>query len=597
MGVRYFKSGRGSALTAVARYAATLTAVVGATLWFGSVFWHGVIEAPVTVTTADVTTTPVTASAVLESGDDWTQNLRSEKFWASKKTGEPSKPYKTAKSETRGSSDPDFSGRSGLLKTTVPTPGAEPKAPSAPASKAPQSPLQSSKGSPKTERADGSTWYSGDGNHRTVCVRLCDGYFWPISFSTDRDNFGRDKRVCENSCGGSQTRLYTHENPGQDIEQMVDVKGVPYTKLRTAFLFRTSFDQSCKCNAHPWEQASKDRHRMYALEAEKRKGSQHAAAELTRMKSALIEARKAATAVRTAAIDTRTGGARIDAAPGAAPAITKRGDTPVSAVVARHAPLAGLLMGDETLGPLAAVLAAATAVPAVPTPRLPQWAQLVPPTAPPTGTPPTATTINDVTVGRPLIVASSDGVTKLPPAPFALPNTAPVMPLPTHSASLAIPSNRSGAPEPAPQAKAQASQRLAVTAPPIIAHASDELGIKAPMAVNTAQLEQINAARKTVETPVVKAKVAAAEPRNEPKVVERRAPPERKPEPRDERRVAVVRPASPPPLRVVERPTPRPAVRVVEASRPTPPIARARPQQVTAVRNDAWRVRVFEGRP
>jgi Protein of unknown function (DUF2865) len=546
---------------------------------------------------------------VLEGGDDWTQNIRSEKFWASKKNGDTAKPYKTAKSETRGSVDPDFNGRSGLLKTSVPTPAAKvPPASSSslkPSSLQPSSSPQPSKGSPKSERADGANWYSGDGNHRTVCVRLCDGYFWPISFSTDSDNFDRDKRVCEKSCGGSQTRLYTHDNPGQDIEQMVDLKGVPYTKLRTAFLFRASYDESCKCNAHPWEQASKDRHRIYALEAEKRKGSQHAAAELTRMKSALIETRKAATAVRTASAEARTG-TRTDAAP----AITKRGEMSAPAVVARHAPLAGLLTADETLGPLAVEGVAATVASAHPTNRLQQWAQLMPPPSP----------LNDISTDavsvRSVLVASSDIVTKLPAAPFVLPNTAPVMSSVTQSASLAASSPR-GPAQDKPNAPGQTAPRLAVTAPPIIAHASDELGIKAPMAVNTAQLEQINTVRKVADLsspppassspksidPTAKPKIAAIEPRNEPKMVERREPerserkPERKPEPREERRVAVVRPvAPPPPPRVVERPTPRPAVRVVEASRPSPPMARARPQQVTAARNDQWRVRVFEAR-
>jgi hypothetical protein len=541
MGVRYFKGGRGSFGSAVLRYAAVLAVSVGATVWSGSAVWDAVIDASNAANPELSAHAPRTASAVLESSDDWMQNVRSEKFWASNKSGGSNKP---AKPESRSSSGPDFSQRSGLIKTSVPTPSSEVKS---------QSPSPKSSTS-KNERADGSNWYSGDGNHRTVCVRLCDGYFWPISFSTDSDNFDRDKRVCEKSCGSSQTRLFVYDNPGQEVEQMVDLKGVPYSKLRTAFLFRTNYDQSCKCNAHPWEQASKDRHRIYALEAEKRKGSQHAAAELTRMKSALIEARKTATAVRTASVETTRAGATRTDVTVATGTSGKR--------TARHAPLSGELTGDE----VPELLALEESQP-VASGRLQQWAQMMPQALP-----------LAVSQSR-QSVASSELVTKIPAAPFVLPDSAPPVTFKVASA---------------PQ------HNLPIAAPPIIAGANDELGIKAPLAVNTAQLEQINVPRKSAvdqtktAQSVPKQKLAAVEPepRAEPKPL-RREPP--KPEPREERRAAVVRPTPAPAPRVVERPAPRPAVRVVEAPRP-PQVARARPQQVTAVRSDNWRVRVFESR-
>ena len=46
----------------------------------------------------------------------------------------------------------------------------------------------------------GSRRSSQPSGHRTVCVRMCDGYFWPISFATTDDNFEQDQSVCENSC-------------------------------------------------------------------------------------------------------------------------------------------------------------------------------------------------------------------------------------------------------------------------------------------------------------------------------------------------------------------------------------------------------------
>ena len=51
------------------------------------------------------------------------------------------------------------------------------------------------------------------GSLRTVCVRLCDGYYFPISFSTSRERLAQDSKTCESRCG-SEGRLFVHRNPG-----------------------------------------------------------------------------------------------------------------------------------------------------------------------------------------------------------------------------------------------------------------------------------------------------------------------------------------------------------------------------------------------
>jgi hypothetical protein len=117
------------------------------------------------------------------------------------------------------------------------------------------------------------------GTYRTLCVRLCDGYYFPISFSATRDRLARDAKTCENSCGG-QARLFIYSNPGADVEDMVDLRGQPYKQLSTAFLYRTEYVPQCRCKPNPWDTEAQERHRMYALDAAKRKGSKQAAAEL-----------------------------------------------------------------------------------------------------------------------------------------------------------------------------------------------------------------------------------------------------------------------------------------------------------------------------
>lgn len=115
--------------------------------------------------------------------------------------------------------------------------------------------------------------------YRTVCVRLCDGFYFPISFAATRDRFARDEAACQSSCG-SAAKLYVYRNPGEDPDQMVDLRGQPYAKLKTAFLYRTSYDESCKCRPHAWEQVSMDRHRLYALEARRKKGDRSVQQEM-----------------------------------------------------------------------------------------------------------------------------------------------------------------------------------------------------------------------------------------------------------------------------------------------------------------------------
>ncbi len=118
--------------------------------------------------------------------------------------------------------------------------------------------------------------------YRTVCVRLCDGYFFPISFGVSEGSFSRDQATCSNSCPGA--RLYHYRPGSEDPESMVDSSGQPYSKLKNANLFRTQFVESCKCKPNPWEQEAVSRHRIYALEEQHRKGNRAVVAELAELK-------------------------------------------------------------------------------------------------------------------------------------------------------------------------------------------------------------------------------------------------------------------------------------------------------------------------
>jgi hypothetical protein len=94
--------------------------------------------------------------------------------------------------------------------------------------------------------------------YRTLCVRLCDGGFFPISFATTRARFARDDEVCRGGCG-VPARLYVYRNPGGRPEYMHDLAGNAYAELATAFLFRAVHDRACTCKQRPLTVAAHER--------------------------------------------------------------------------------------------------------------------------------------------------------------------------------------------------------------------------------------------------------------------------------------------------------------------------------------------------
>ena len=90
------------------------------------------------------------------------------------------------------------------------------------------------------------------GNHRTLCVRTCDGYFFPIAYASSPQNFDNDTKACMAMCPGTEVELYSHTVPDQETDAMVStVTGRPYTELATAFRYRDPDYQrpkTCGCN-------------------------------------------------------------------------------------------------------------------------------------------------------------------------------------------------------------------------------------------------------------------------------------------------------------------------------------------------------------
>jgi Protein of unknown function (DUF2865) len=87
------------------------------------------------------------------------------------------------------------------------------------------------------------------GAYKTLCVRTCDGYYFPISFSTSASHFADDEQACQKLCPATEAVLFSHHNPGEDMTQAVANNGKLYRDLANAFRYRREFVPACSCKA------------------------------------------------------------------------------------------------------------------------------------------------------------------------------------------------------------------------------------------------------------------------------------------------------------------------------------------------------------
>lgn len=81
---------------------------------------------------------------------------------------------------------------------------------------------------------------------KAVCVRACDGAFFPVSYSASGGRLDNLQDLCHALCPNADTALYTLPASG-DIEQAVSITGARYMDSPTALKFRKTFDTSCTC--------------------------------------------------------------------------------------------------------------------------------------------------------------------------------------------------------------------------------------------------------------------------------------------------------------------------------------------------------------
>lgn len=84
-------------------------------------------------------------------------------------------------------------------------------------------------------------------SYRTVCVRTCDGFFFPISHSTTSRAFARDEAVCKGKFPNTDVSLFYHPRGVTDaMERARSIDGQSYTEMPYAFGYQKKYDATCK---------------------------------------------------------------------------------------------------------------------------------------------------------------------------------------------------------------------------------------------------------------------------------------------------------------------------------------------------------------
>ena len=97
-------------------------------------------------------------------------------------------------------------------------------------------------------QAQVQTESSGSQGRRAVCVRLCDGYFFPVGDLADESQTSGQEAICAGLCPGAPTQLYIQPSGSDKIEDARSTRDRRlYSALPVAFRHTTKTDRTCSC--------------------------------------------------------------------------------------------------------------------------------------------------------------------------------------------------------------------------------------------------------------------------------------------------------------------------------------------------------------
>jgi Protein of unknown function (DUF2865) len=95
------------------------------------------------------------------------------------------------------------------------------------------------------------------GGSQAVCVRDCDGGFFPLELSVRQGDPDQLTGLCQALCPNTAVSVYTR-SPNQGIDTAVSLDGeTPYVDLPNALKFERTFDPACTCKpaGQSWAEA------------------------------------------------------------------------------------------------------------------------------------------------------------------------------------------------------------------------------------------------------------------------------------------------------------------------------------------------------
>jgi len=101
-----------------------------------------------------------------------------------------------------------------------------------------------------------------------VCVRTCDGSFFPVSYSGSGSRADSLEEVCRALCPNADVALYSFPFGGTIDEAAASTTGEPYANLANAGKFQTAYDPNCSCRrkGQSWADALADAEARYGHE-------------------------------------------------------------------------------------------------------------------------------------------------------------------------------------------------------------------------------------------------------------------------------------------------------------------------------------------
>lgn len=82
---------------------------------------------------------------------------------------------------------------------------------------------------------------------RTYCVRMCDGYYFPVGDLEERRDLPLHDLACNAGCPGAPTKLFVLAPGAEEIEEAKAADGMRYAELPMAQAYATSIDDTCSC--------------------------------------------------------------------------------------------------------------------------------------------------------------------------------------------------------------------------------------------------------------------------------------------------------------------------------------------------------------